>query len=74
MKIFKHLKSEWFRYGFETLAVVVGILVAFALDNWNESRKVRIEENKVLEEINIALKTDLLKLEEINMKMKFLIF
>ena len=31
MKIFKHLRSEWFRYGFETLAVVVGILAAFAL-------------------------------------------
>jgi len=39
MKIFKHLKSDWFRYGFETLAVVVGILVAFALENWNEERK-----------------------------------
>jgi hypothetical protein len=31
MKIFKHLRSEWFRYGFETLAVVIGILAAFAL-------------------------------------------
>jgi hypothetical protein len=29
MKIFKHLRSDWFRYGFETLAVVVGILVAY---------------------------------------------
>jgi len=28
MKIFKHLRAEWFRYGFETLAVVVGILNA----------------------------------------------
>jgi hypothetical protein len=39
MKIFKHLRSDWFRYGFETLAVIVGILIAFALDNWNEERK-----------------------------------
>jgi hypothetical protein len=39
MRIIKHLKSDWFRYGFETLAVVVGILVAFALDNWNEEGK-----------------------------------
>ncbi len=23
MKIFKHLRSDWFRYGFETLAVIV---------------------------------------------------
>lgn len=39
MKIFKHLRSDWFRYGFETLAVVVGILVAFALENWNDERR-----------------------------------
>jgi len=39
MKIFKHLKSDWFRYGFEALAVIVGILAAFALDNWNDERK-----------------------------------
>ena len=39
MKIFKHLRSEWFRYGFETLAIVLGILIAFALDNWNDGRK-----------------------------------
>lgn len=39
MRFIKHLKSDWFRYGFETLAVVVGILVAFALDNWGENRR-----------------------------------
>ncbi len=33
MRVFKHLRTDWFRYGFETIAVVVGILVAFALDN-----------------------------------------
>lgn len=39
------MKTDWFRYGFETIAVVVGILVAFALDNWNEERleKQRID-------------------------------
>jgi hypothetical protein len=26
MRIIKHLKSDWFRYGFETLAIIVGIL------------------------------------------------
>ncbi len=39
MGIIKHLKSDWLRYGFETLAIIVGILAAFALDNWNEDRK-----------------------------------
>lgn len=39
MKIIKHLKSDWFRYGFETLAVLVGLLAAFALESWKEERK-----------------------------------
>ena len=55
MKIFKHLRSEWFRYGFETLAVVIGILTAFALENWNEERK----EGKIALAYQRALVTDL---------------
>ena len=55
MRIFKHLKSDWFRYGFETIAVVVGILVAFALDNWNEDRKQELLETEYL----YGLATDL---------------
>jgi len=39
MRVLKHLKTDWFRYGFETIAVVVGILVAFALENWNDERR-----------------------------------
>lgn len=39
MSVLKHLKTDWFRYGFETLAVVVGILIAFALENRNEERQ-----------------------------------
>jgi len=41
MKIIKHLRSDWFRYGFETIAVIVGILIAFALENWNNERRTR---------------------------------
>ena len=48
MKVLKHLKSDWFRYGFETLAVVVGILVAFALESWNDTQKVKKEEHEIL--------------------------
>lgn len=42
MKFIKHLKTDWFRYEFEIIAVIVGILVAFALDNWKEERKERL--------------------------------
>jgi len=58
MKIFKHLRKEWFRYGFETLAVIVGILVAFALDNWNEERKQQIQETRYLESLVADLLAD----------------
>lgn len=59
MKIFKHLRSDWFHYGFETLAVVVGILIAFALDNWNEERKLRKDEISMLKNFTESLKDDL---------------
>jgi len=59
MKIFKHLRSEWFRYGFETLAVVVGILIAFALDNWNDLRQQQELELRTLVELRNALQSDL---------------
>ena len=58
MRILKHLKSDWFRYGFETLAVVVGILVAFALDNWNESRKQDKLEIQYLKGLSTDLTND----------------
>jgi hypothetical protein len=48
MRVFKHLRSDWFRYGFETLAVVVGIMVAFALENWRDIQKVKKEEHEIL--------------------------
>ena len=62
MEILKHLKRDWFRYGFETLAVIVGILVAFALENWNSDRNIRMNETLLLEEIHAEF---LLNREEI---------
>lgn len=57
-KILNHLKTDWFRYGFETLAVIVGILVAFALDSWGENHKSQKEFAGVLEEIHDDLVLD----------------
>jgi len=48
MKFLKHLKSDWFRYGFETIAVVVGILAAFALENWRDNLEVKNEEHEIM--------------------------
>lgn len=48
MKFIKHLKANWFRYGFESLAVIVGILAAFALENWGSTQQVKKEEQEIL--------------------------
>ena len=58
MKILKHLRTDWFRYGFETLAVVVGILVAFALDNWNENRTIRKTEQLLLGNLKLEIEAN----------------
>lgn len=57
-KILKHLKENWIRHGFETLVVTVGILGAFALNNWNEERKDRILEKEYLRNINQEFKSN----------------
>ena len=38
-KIINHLKENWIRYGFETFVIIIGILGAFTLSNWNDERK-----------------------------------
>jgi hypothetical protein len=60
MRIFKHLRTDWFRYGFETLAVIVGILSAFALESWRDSLRVQKEEHEIL----MDLYNDLLHAKE----------
>ena len=37
-KIIKHVKIEWHKYLFDTVVVIVGILIAFSFNNWNEQR------------------------------------
>lgn len=58
MKLLKHLRTDWFKYGFETIAVVIGILAAFALDNWNEVRKQEILEIQYLNGLKADLTSD----------------
>ena len=63
-KIIIHLKSEWYKYVLETLVVVVGILVAFTLNNWNENRKDRGREKILLSELIRNLNTNVASIEK----------
>lgn len=51
--------AKYFRYAIgEILLVVIGILIALQVNNWNEHRKARTEEITILKEISNNLKTD----------------
>jgi len=58
-----HLKENWIRHAFETLVVVVGVLSAYSLNNWNESRKNRKDEAYYLYQMRAALEVDIKLLE-----------
>ena len=54
------LKVETIRQGiFEILLIVVGILIALQIDNWNQERQNKAYETLILKEISNALKSDL---------------
>lgn len=69
-KILKHLRKNWIRHGFETLAVIVGVLIAFSLNNWNEARKDRESEVKILKELRDDLEDNYDEISGINVLTK----
>ena len=48
----------------EVALVVIGILIALQINNWNEWRKARIEEKKILEELIVNIEQNCLHLTE----------
>ncbi|MDP5158380.1 MAG: DUF6090 family protein [Flaviramulus sp.] len=53
--------SKYFKYAIgEIILVVIGILIALQINNWNENRKTYLEENRILQ----SLKSDLLQAQE----------
>lgn len=49
----------------EIILVVIGILIALQVNNWNEFKKTQEFETKILKEINLSLKQDLERTEGI---------
>ncbi|MGC4023451.1 MAG: DUF6090 family protein [Cyclobacteriaceae bacterium] len=53
-------KIDWSSFLLEIVSVFIGITIAFALDNWKESRKNRETEIKTLIELKMGLNSDLI--------------
>lgn len=50
----EHLKShDWFAVGIEFVIVVVGVFVGLQVQDWNEARKERVEERRLLGRIHL---------------------
>jgi hypothetical protein len=57
---------KYLRYAIgEIILVVIGILIALQINNWNENRKNKVFEKEILTQIQENLKNDKLALEEI---------
>ena len=54
-----HLQANWFGYALDTLVVILGILIALAVNNWNDKRKERKVEYRILTEIANGLDQDI---------------
>jgi len=69
IKFFRHIRksllmenktSKYFKYALgEILLVVIGILIALQINNWNENRKDTHKETKILRSLQSELKVDL---------------
>jgi len=55
--------KAWKKYGFEFLSIFVAVVLAFALNNWNDNRRDRVAESKILSEIYHGLEKDLIDID-----------
>ena len=51
-KTLQLLRSKWREYLIEMIVIIVGILLAIALNNWNEERKNRQKEKVLIQQIH----------------------
>ena len=58
---------KYLRYAIgEILLVVIGILIALSINNWNESQKMNKWEQRFLIDLKSELKSNLIQLERID--------
>lgn len=72
-RIVQTLKQKWPEYLLEVIVIVLGVLGAFSLNNWNESRKDRKREVAILQQLKTEFRSNLNQLDErIEIRMKML--
>lgn len=62
--IINHLKSQWYKYVIEVIVVILGILIAYNLEQWSDSRKNKEREIEILKEFKAALTADLAEMHD----------
>jgi hypothetical protein len=63
-KIIKYLKKNWYRYTLEIFVVIIGILIAFSLNNWNEGRKIKKTADTYKEKLINDLASDTIQINK----------
>ena len=63
-KIINHLRENWIKYGFETIAILIGILGALSLENLNEDRNDRKKEYILLQQLKADFEINQQLIEE----------
>ena len=57
----KNKTGKYLKYAIgEIVLVVIGILIALSINNWNENNKQRIKEKAILENLKTSLEDDIL--------------
>ena len=72
-KLIKHIETDWYKYILEVIVIIIGILGAYALNNWNEGRKNAIQEKQLLRELNQNLNSNILEFNRAKIRQKILI-
>lgn len=75
IKFFRHIRksllmenkiSKYFKYAIgEIILVVIGILIALQINNWNEQRKMNSQEQEILEGLKVEFTTNFNRLEKV---------